>query len=145
MKVDFYHLGGSEPAAVVRRIAERLIGEGSRLLVVSADEGALDQLDRRLWAEPPESFLPHTRAGHARAADQPVLLASDLAPPANGAKAVALVDGRWRPEALGFERAFHLFDEDVIGEAREAWRSLAASGAERNFWRHEEGRWRKIA
>ena len=42
--------------------------------------------------------------------DQPVLIAPDCEA-ANGARHVALVDGVWRDEALGFERAFHFFDD----------------------------------
>ena len=37
---------------------------------------------------------------------------------------LAIVDGRWREEALVFERSFYLFDNDALEAARAAWRAL---------------------
>jgi DNA polymerase-3 subunit chi len=146
MKVDFYHLATSPVAAVLPRLAERLLAEGGRLLVVSADPAQRDALDAALWSWRADSFLPHGQAGGGADADQPVLIAGDPAP-ANGARAVALVDGQWRDEALGFERAFHLFDDGAIAAARAAWRALAGrDGVERRFWKQaEDGRWEQAA
>jgi DNA polymerase-3 subunit chi len=56
------------------------------------------------------------------------------------------VDGLWRDEALGFERAFHFFDDRSIEAARDAWRSLKGrEGVEPRYWRQEDGRWRQVA
>ena len=49
-------------------------------------------------------------------------------------------------EALEFERAFLLFDNASIDDARGVWRTLGShAGLERNFWRQEDGRWIKAA
>lgn len=146
MKVDFYHLAAGQLDAVLARIAGRLVDEGERLLVVSGDAGQRRALDQALWAIPPESFLPHAQAGAGEDADQPVLIAE--APVAvNAARNVALVDGIWREEALGFARAFHFFDDGSIDAARAAWRGLGAHDAvERRFWKQGEGgRWERAA
>ena len=65
--------------------------------------------------------------------------------PANGARNVALIDGVWREEALGFDRAFYLFDADTIAQARAAWRALGTrEDINRRFWKQDEdGRWRE--
>jgi DNA polymerase-3 subunit chi len=146
MQVDFYHLAGSPLERIAARIAERVIAGGGRLLIVADDPALLDRLDGALWSYSDESFLPHGRAGEGDEALQPVLLAPDIAA-ANGARNVALADGRWRDEALGFERAFHFFDEASIGAARQAWKGLAGrDGVERNFWKQgDDGRWGRVA
>lgn len=144
MQVDFYQLAGASIDQVLPRLAERVLGEGERLLVVAEDAGVLDHLDQLLWRYAPESFLPHGRAGDGDEAAQPILLAADPAA-SNGATRLAIVDGRWRDEALGFDRSFFLFDNGAIEQARDAWRALAAvDGVERRFWKRDgEGRWRE--
>lgn len=141
MQVDFYQLGRDPLASVLARIATRVIDGGGRLLVVTADEGQAVALDEALWS-PPASFLPHGREG----ADQPVLIATDCKA-ANEARHVALVDGVWRDEATGFERAFHFFDDGSIDAARAAWRGLKGrEGVEPRYWRQDEGgRWEQVA
>lgn len=145
MQVDFYRIGRTPLPRVLATIAERVIDGGGRLLVV-ADAAAGHALDEALWAVSPESFLPHGRVtADDPGADQPVLIAPDCAAPANAARHVAIVDGIWRDEALAFDRAFHLFGDDMIEDARRAWRALAtAEDVVRNFWSQDEtGRWTK--
>ncbi|WP_076069293.1 DNA polymerase III subunit chi [Sphingomonas montana] len=146
MQVDFYHLGHAPIAAVLPRIAERVTGSGARLLVVADDAALLERLDRDLWAYAADAFLPHGRTGQGGEAHQPVLLSTTL-DPLNAARNVALVDGRWRAEALDYDRSFHFFDDESIEPARAAWRSLNdVAGLERRFWRQDEdGRWTRVA
>lgn len=143
MKVDFYHLAAGQLASVLARIADKLLDEGERLLVVSADASQRTALDQALWAD---GFLPHAQAGGGEDESQPVLIAAEPVA-ANAARNVALVDGVWRGEALDFARAFHFFDDGSIAAARAAWRDLAASeGVERRFWKQgENGRWERAA
>lgn len=117
-----------------------MLAGGGRLLVVTGDAAQAALLDDELWAGE-DAFLPHGRDG----ADQPVLIAADCAA-ANGARHVALTDGVWREEALGFDRAFHFFDDGSIEAARAAWREVKTrEGVEPRYWRQEEGRWRQVA
>lgn len=65
---------------------------------------------------------------------------------ANAARNVAIVDGRWRDEALTFDRAFHFFGEDHIAAARTAWKGLAdREDVERRYWRQGDGGWEQAA
>lgn len=145
MQVDFYHLTLRPLDRALPQIAEKALAGGARLLVVSGDEGQRAALDRALWTYSPGSFLPHGCAGDGGEAIQPVLIAGDVAP-ANGARMVAIVDGTWRDEALTFDRAFHLFDEDQVVAARTAWKSLAdRDGVERRYWRQTERGWEQAA
>jgi DNA polymerase III subunit chi len=145
MRVDFYHLTRLPLDRALPQIARRVVEEGGRLLILSGDAQQRATIDALLW-QPADSFLPHAQAGMGRDALQPVLIA-DAAVAANGARNIALVDGVWRDEALGFDRAFHFFDEQKIVAAREAWKGLAGhEGVERRYWKQNEaGRWEQAA
>ncbi len=138
MIVDFYHLTVSPLEQVLPSIAEKVLAGGQRLLVV-AEPDLLARLVEQLWSYSRDSFLPH---GRQRPESQPVLL-SEAPEPANGAANIALADGRWRDEALGFERAFYFFDEGAREAAREAWRALKGrTEVEARYWKQDErGKW----
>jgi DNA polymerase III subunit chi len=138
MIVDFYHLTASPLERVLPSIAEKVVAGGGRLLVV-AEPDLLARLDELLWSYARDSFLPH---GRERAECQPVLLSAEPEP-ANGAANLALADGRWRDEALGFDRTFYFFDNDARESAREAWRALKARPeVEARYWKQDErGKW----
>lgn len=144
MQVDFYHLTVTPLDRALPSIAERILASGRRLLIVADTEAQRAALDRLLWSYAPDSFLPHAQAGTDDDAAQPVLIAPDVQP-TNQARHIALVDGRWRDEALGFDRAFHFFDGEHIGAAREAWKGLAArEGVERRYWKQNDaGKWQQ--
>ena len=141
MLVDFYHLTASPVERVLPRLCERLLEQGQRLLVV-AGRDLIDRLDEQLWSESATSFLPHGQADDPRAEQQPILLADDIEP-SNGARNIALADGHWREDALAFDRAFYLFDQGRIEEARASWRDLNdRDGVERRYWKQDEhGKW----
>lgn len=143
MQVDFYHLTRTPIAHLLPRLAERVLAEGERLLIVSDDAGQRAAIDRLLWDYAPESFLAHAQAGVGDDAAQPVLIAADT-PAANAARHILIADARWRDAALDFDRAFHLFDEDSIVTARAAWKGLAdRQGVERRYWKQGEGGWQQ--
>lgn len=141
MRVDFYQLGAASLEQVVASLAEKLIERDERLLVVASEQSQLARLDRMLWDQGPASFLPHGLAGGPEDSRQPILLSTTV-DSANRARNLLIADGKWRDSALAFNRAFFLFDEATIEEARSAWRSLAGREAvERHYWANEDGRW----
>ncbi|MBR0551620.1 DNA polymerase III subunit chi [Stakelama marina] len=146
MQVDFYHLTLMPLDRALPRIAERVVEGGGRLLIVSESETQRGLLDKLLWSYAADSFLPHAQAGAGSDTVQPVLIAGE-ASAGNEARNIALVDGVWRDDALGFDRVFHFFDEERIVEARQAWKSLAErEGVERRYWKqNEQGRWEQAA
>ena len=141
MQVDFYQLGAVPAEQVIASVATRLLADDGRLLVVASDEGLLARLDRMLWDQEAASFLPHGLAGGTDDPRQPVLLSTTPDAP-NLARNMLIADGEWREAALGFDRAFYLFDADTLTGAREAWKGLAGrEGVERRYWAHEAGKW----
>ena len=143
MQVDFYQLGSTPLEQVIASIAQKLLSEGKRLLVVAEDEKLLGRLDRMLWDQGATSFLPHGIAGGSEDARQPILLAAQTDAP-NLARNLLIADGQWREAALTFERAFYLFDAATLEGARLAWKLLAGrEGVERRYWAQVDGRWKQ--
>lgn len=142
MQVDFYQLKRDPVEQVLPAIAQRLMDQGDRLLVIDAREGGLARLSRALWDWKPESFLAHGIVEEGDPEAQPILLAGMMTEAANGARHVALTDGVWRDEALDFERAFYFFDDETLEPARACWRMLKArEDVNPRFWRQEGRRW----
>ncbi len=143
-RVDFYRLTRDPVERVLPALATRILANGARLLVVAAPAMQRQAIDEALWTLNPASFLPHGHAGSPDEAIEPILIAgTPHASPANGATHLALADGEWREEALGFERTFLLFDNSRIDDARALWRTLAArDDVDNRFWKQDEnGRW----
>jgi DNA polymerase III subunit chi len=142
MQVDFYQLGRTGLEQVIASIAQRLLADAKRLLIVAEDEGLLGRLDRLLWDQGATSFLPHATSGGSDDARQPILLSTSTDAP-NIARNMLIADGLWREAALTFDRAFYLFDQATLEGARRAWKTLSArEGVERRYWAQDErGKW----
>lgn len=142
-RLDFYQLSRDPVEQVLPRIAERIMAEGERLLIVADDRERLDRVSAALWDAGPTSFLAHDHDDADMPEAQPILL-SARCEPVNGATRIALADGRFRDEALGFDRAFYFFDDSSIEEARRQWRALKGrDDVSLHFWRQEGKRWRE--
>jgi DNA polymerase III subunit chi len=143
MQVDFYQLTRDPAEKVLPPIAQKILTDGQRLLIVSGDEAQIDGMSKALWSWKSDSFLAHLRAGEGEDALQPILL-SDAPVAGNQARFVALADGVWRDEALGFDRAFYLFAPERTDDARAAWRALGENpDVERRYWKQDGGKWRQ--
>jgi DNA polymerase-3 subunit chi len=145
VQVDFYQLGERPAEQVIGSIAEKILSADGRLIVIAEDQGYLTKLDRMLWGQAPTSFLPHAVAGGPDDARQPILLTTSPDAP-NLARNALIADGVWRDSVLSYDRAFFLFDDATIDDARLAWKLLAGrEGIERRYWAQADGRWVKKA
>ena len=145
MQVDFYQLAGAPPEQIIASIAEKVLEQDGRLIVVAEEETFLARLDRQLWDQGGASFLPHGLAGNSDDARQPILLSNNADAP-NQARNMLIADGVWREAALTYDRSFYLFDAASLEAARLAWKLLAGrEGVERRYWAQEGGRWVKKA
>jgi DNA polymerase-3 subunit chi len=141
MQVDFYQLTRDPAEKLLPAIAQRVLDDGGRLLIVSGEAAQLDAVSGTLWGWKADSFLAHAKAGDAEDSIQPILLSSETEA-ANGAKFIALADGEWRDEAVTFDRAFYLFPPSHTDNARAAWRALGErEGVERRYWKQDGGKW----
>ena len=145
----FYHLTQRPLVETLRMLLTKSLENGWRVAVRGTDEQALAQLDRVLWLEPPESFLPHGMAGGPHDAEQPVLLTCQNDAP-NAPNCVISVHGAAvsAAEVGALDRVCVLFDglDDIaLQRARDQWRELKSAGASAQYWSEESGRWEKKA
>ncbi|MCR9179242.1 MAG: DNA polymerase III subunit chi [Erythrobacteraceae bacterium] len=141
-KLDFWQYTRDPLEKVVALITKRVLGEGQRVLVVTAEAQQRAAISRELWQAGPESFLANGEAEAPGAERQPILLSGDLAAP-NGASHLILADGVYR-NSEGFARVFLLFPPEAAPEARQAWRAQdGRADIERAYFAQEDGRWVK--
>lgn len=144
MKIDFWQLSRDPVEKVAALIAQRVLGQGERLLIVSAKADQRAAISKGLWQAGPETFLANGEATASGAERQPILL-SDTVEAVNGATHAILADGLYR-EAPEFARVFLLFDEASLQHARQTWKALSdREGLERSFFRQDGGKWIKVA
>ena len=142
MKLDFWQVTDDPVEKVAVLIAKRVLTDGARVLVVSAEAEQRAAISRALWQAGPDSFLANGEADAPGAALQSVLLSADLAAP-NGATHVILADGVFR-DTPDFARIFLLFPPDAAPAARQAWRAQdGRADVERAYFAQEDGRWVK--
>jgi DNA polymerase-3 subunit chi len=142
LKLDFWQVTDDPIEKVVTLIAKRALGDGARLLVVSADAEQRTAIARALWQAGPDSFLANGEAAAPGAEAQPILLSANMAAP-NGATHLILADGTFR-ETDAFARVFLLFPPDAAPAARQAWRAHdGREDVERAYFAQEDGRWVK--
>jgi DNA polymerase-3 subunit chi len=139
MQVDFYQLTRDPAEKVLPAIAQRILDNKGRLLIISDDANQLDAISGALWTARADSFFAHAKSGEGDDALQPILLSHDTEAQ-NGAKFVALADGNWRAVTEDFERIFYLFPPEQTDNARSAWRTLG-DGVERRYWKQDGGKW----
>ncbi|OYU01374.1 MAG: DNA polymerase III subunit chi [Sphingomonadaceae bacterium PASS1] len=139
MQVDFYQLTRDPAENILPAIAQRILDNGGRLLIVSDNADQLGAISGALWTARQDSFLAHAKSEEGDDALQPILLSQDTDAP-NGAKFVALADGNWRAVTQDFERVFYLFPPEQTDNARSAWRTLG-DGVERRYWKQDGGKW----
>lgn len=141
-RVDFYQLSRDPVEQVAVMLARKVMQAGKRLLIVSENPGQRAAISKELWRGGTEEFLANGQADAAHAEKQPILL-SDGMDAVNGASMVMFVDGKWRLDALKFERALLLFGAEATEAARGLWRELDnAENVTREIHKQDEnGRW----
>lgn len=141
----FYHLERPPLAAALAPLFEKCLERDWRVLAVSSDAKALDELDRDLWQFRDESFLPHGRDGDL-AIRQPVLLSTDIQN-RNKASVLVLLNGQTHEPNAPFERVMVVFedqDETARSQARNQYRSARGAGlVVRYFQQTTSGGWKE--
>ena len=59
------------------KLAKRACDEGRKMIVYAPSPKLAEEFDRLLWTFSQLSFVPHVKAGHALAAETPIVIASD--------------------------------------------------------------------
>jgi len=127
-EIGFYHLTRSKLQEALPKLLGRVLDAGGRGLILCADAERARALDAALWlpADPP--WLPHGLAGGEHDAAQPLLIADQDIPPANGARFLVLVDGAASAAA-----------------ARARWVAAKEAGHSLTYWQQTTRGWEKKA
>ncbi len=144
-EIGFYHLTRSTLEQALPKLLGRVLALPARALVLCPDAERLRALDDALWTCPEPDWLPH---GTADAEEQPILLAGEDAPPANGAQHLFLVAGAQSAHLSLFERGFDLFDGNdaaAVEAARRRWAAVKAAGHAPAYWQQGQRGWERKA
>ena len=145
--IGFYHCTRAPALHVAVRLAAKAHAQGQRLLIMGT-AAQLAALDKALWTDDPESFLPHAVAGGPQDADQPILLSPEPEP-ANGARLLMLLEVGLPGSFDAFDRVLNLFNDgsEAHTRARADWKALGSrDGVQRSYWQQTgRGGWEKRA
>ena len=78
--IHFYFNAGDR-LEVACRLAGKALQQKKRMLIYAPQHELAQRLDRMLWSAPAISFVPHCTAQDPLAAETPILIAGDDAPP----------------------------------------------------------------
>ncbi|WP_165089416.1 DNA polymerase III subunit chi [Neisseria yangbaofengii] len=132
-KATFYtHV--AHPAVFACRLAGRAIRDGGRVLVWSDSADTITRLDRDLWQQDAESFIPHEiwQINEAMPSETPVLLATANTLPTLAADITVLnlSSDFWSDAPQPPERVLEIVGNSLedLAEARERFRAYRQSG-----------------
>ncbi|MFM7778866.1 MAG: DNA polymerase III subunit chi, partial [Alphaproteobacteria bacterium] len=130
------------------KLLSRVLDSGGRAMILCGDAERARDLDAALWlpADPP--WLPHGLAGGDQDAAQPLLIADQDIPPANGARFLVLVDGAASARLAEYDRVLDLFDggdEAAVAAARARWVAAKEAGHSLTYWQQTARGWEKKA
>ena len=103
MKIDFYNLDKLPFESGLVRILDKAYAAGNRILIKTS---ATASLERLLWEQEPNSWLPH---GTDNPEQQPIFISTD-AENKNDAQVLILLNENILPPEEGYERCLYVFD-----------------------------------
>lgn len=122
--IDFYFNAGDR-LEVACRLAGKALQKKNRVLIYAPQADVAQRIDRMLWTAQAVSFLPHCAALDPLAAETPVLIATDEAPPASHCEVLLNLSPECPPFFERHERLLEIValhdEERQAGRARYAF------------------------
>ena len=119
--IDFY-FNADDRLGVACRLAGKALQRKQRMLIYAPQADLAQRIDRLLWTSQAVSFIPHCYANDALAADTPVLIATDEAPPAADCEVLLNLSSECPPFFERHERLLEIVAQEeeqvVAGRAR---------------------------
>ena len=144
-EVGFYHLQRSALEPALGKLLEKVLASGRRAVVQASSPERVEALNRALWIQEPDGFLPHGSGADGEPDRQPVYLTHQAERP-NGATVLILVDGAEAEPPPEVTRLVYMFDgndEAAVGQARTLWRQWRERGAPITYWQQIARGWQK--
>jgi len=119
--IDFYFNAGDR-LEVACRLAGKALQQKKRVLIYAPQAELAQKIDRMLWTAQAVSFLPHCAAHDPLAAETPLLIAVDEAPPAAACEVLLNLSSECPPFFERHERLLEIVaqadEERQAGRAR---------------------------
>jgi DNA polymerase-3 subunit chi len=128
--IQFYHLLSTSPERAVPKLMEKVLGTGSRAVMIAGTDSMLKTISDALWSGNPAGFLPHGGARDGHAGEQPIYLSLVDENP-NGADILCVLDGSLPASASSYSKLLDVFDganDDAVAAARTRWVHYKAQG-----------------
>jgi DNA polymerase-3 subunit chi len=122
--IDFYFNAGDR-LEVACRLTGKALQKKNRVLIYAPQADVAKRIDRMLWTAQAVSFLPHCAALDPLAAETPVLITTDEAPPASHCEVLLNLSAECPPFFERHERLLEIValhdEERQAGRARYAF------------------------
>ena len=146
---DFYHLRNGDFAKPAILIAEKVLFNSAKLLIL-APESKISDLSIRFWSDKTDSFLAHGMGIDDVSDFAPIWLSSIVDDNPISADYVMLTNGIFLEDFSTFKRVFNLFDgssQVATEQARNQWRNWSSHPEClcRYFTQLETGGWEQTA
>ena len=141
--IAFYHLSKWSLEFGIAKILERALSQNLKMVVRTASDERLTELDAALWTYDQGSFLPHGSTKEKNPEQHPIYLTTGLEVP-NKATVLILTENIDAEDISRFERCIDIFEEDrtAILRARDRWASRKTEGYSLTYWQQDEnGKW----
>jgi len=139
--VQFYHLLSTSRERAVPKLMQKVLGSGSKAVMLLDSDAALKEMSDALWANDPASFIPHGSLRDGRESEQPIFLSLTDSNP-NGADILCICDGS-SPESLpSYTKVLDVFDgtnEDAVKAARARWAAYKEKGYALQYIKQQPG------
>ena len=146
---DFYHLRDGDFAKPALLIAEKVLVNSAKLLIL-APKNKLSDLSVWFWTDKTDSFIVHGMGVEDVSDFAPIWLSSNEGDNPISADYVMLIDGISLEDFSAFKRVFNLFDgssQIATEQAREQWRNWSSHPEHlcRYFTQSQIGGWQQTA
>jgi DNA polymerase-3 subunit chi len=145
-EIGFYHLTRTPLDLALPRLLGRVLAAGGRAHLLCGEPERARAIDAALWTATDPDWLPHGLAGGEHDALQPILIGTEDAPPANGARFLVLADGADSTRLSAYDRVLDLFDGSdaaAVAAARARWTAARAAGHVLTYWQQGPKGWEK--
>ena len=139
--IQFYHLLSTSRERAVPKLMEKVLGSGSKAVMIASSDSMLKTISDALWSNDPASFLPHGTARDGYATEQPIYLTLVDENPA-GADILCVLDGSLPESAASYTKLLDVFDganDAEVKSARERWAHYKAKGYALQYVKQQPG------
>ncbi|MFT6077330.1 MAG: DNA polymerase IIIc chi subunit [Myxococcota bacterium] len=143
MEVNFYQVDDIAYRSIAP-VLIKIIDDDKKALIFCQNEAQKVEIDNGLWSFSKTKFIPHaTISDKLDHSIQPIFI-TEL--PENPNKANYLIMlGETTDEMLSqFEKIFYFFGSGNLQDARRLWKKYKSQSASLNFYKKNEGKWKKI-